>query len=101
MAVDQTSTKNETAKPVITRLVRAVTEPGGMNIDWTKVRAAGAVIAGISVIHGFRHRRWRYIHTSGVVPGVAAAVAARLKDKYLGQHDRLKAKELSLSPRDR
>jgi hypothetical protein len=83
MAVDEASAKDETAEPRITRVVRAVTQPGGMDIDWTKVRAAGGVIAGLSVIHGLRHDRWRYIHTFGVVLEIGAAAAARLKDKYV------------------
>jgi orotate phosphoribosyltransferase-like protein len=75
--------KDETAEPAIARVARTVTQPGGMNIDWKKVRAAGAVIAGISVLLGVRRRRWRYTHTVGVVLGIAAAAAARLKDKYV------------------
>jgi hypothetical protein len=83
MAVDEAPARDETAEPRITRVVRAVTQPGGMDIDWTKVRAAGGVIAGLSVIHGLRHHRWRYTHTFGVVLGIGAAAAARLKDKYV------------------
>ena len=45
--------------------------------------AAGVAIAAISVILGVRHRRWRYTHSFGVVLGIAAAAAARLKDKYV------------------
>ena len=74
--------EDETAEPAIARAVRAVTQPGGRNIDWKRVRAAGAVVAGISVLLGVRHRRWRYLHSIGVVLGIAAAAAARLKDKY-------------------
>ncbi len=85
MAVDQARVEDKTAERVIVRVVRAVTQPGGMNIDWKTVRAVGAVIAGISVIHGVRHRRWRYIHSFGVALGIFAAVAARLKDRYVGQ----------------
>jgi hypothetical protein len=84
MAADEATTKDETAESLIARVVRAVTQPGGMNVDWKTVRAGSAVIAGISVIHGLRHRRWRYIHSAGVVLGIAAAAAARLKDKYVG-----------------
>jgi hypothetical protein len=84
MAADKATTKDETAEPMIARMARAVTQPGGRNVDWKKVRAASAVIAGISVIHGLRHRRWRYVHSAGVVLGIAAAAAARLKDKYVG-----------------
>jgi orotate phosphoribosyltransferase-like protein len=83
MAADEASANEETAEPLITRVVRAVTQPGGMDIDWTKVSAAGAVIAGLSVIHGLRHHRWRYTHTFGVVLGIGAAAAARLEDKYV------------------
>ena len=83
MAADQASTKNGAAGSVIARVAGAVTRPGGMNIDWKKVRAAGGVIAGLSVILGVRHRRWRYAHTFGVVLGIAAAAAAHLKDKYV------------------
>jgi len=60
MADDQAPANDATAEPVIARVVRAVTQPGGLNIDWKRVCAAGAVIAGISVILGVRHRRWRY-----------------------------------------
>jgi hypothetical protein len=83
MAVDEATAKDATAKPTIAGIVRAVTQPGGRNIDWKKVRAAGAVIAGISVILGVRHRRWRYIHRAGVALGLAAAAAAHLKGMYV------------------
>ncbi len=82
MAADLDPAKDGKAKPAITGLVRSVTQPGGMNIDWKKVRAAGAIIGGIAVIHGLKTRKWRYIHTFGVVLGTVAAAAARLKDKY-------------------
>ena len=81
------SANDQTAEPAIARVARAVTQPGGMNIDWKKVRAGGAVIAGMSVILGVRHRRWRYTHTAGVVLGIAAATAARFKDKYVEPPD--------------
>jgi len=69
VAGDQASAKGRAAKPVITGVVRVVTQPGGRNVDWAKIRAAGSVIAGICVLHGVRHRRWRYLHTFGVVRG--------------------------------
>lgn len=84
MASDQALAKDKTAGPAIGRVVRAVTQPGGRNIDWKRVRAAGVVISGISVIHGLRRRRWRYVHSFGILLGVAAAAAAHLKDKYAG-----------------
>ena len=83
MAGDQASATDETAEPVIARAVRAVTQPGGRDLDWKRVRAAGVAIAAISVILGVRHRRWRYTHSFGVVLGIAAAAAAGLKDKYV------------------
>jgi hypothetical protein len=83
MADDQAPATDETSESVVARVARTVTQPGGVDIDWKKVRAAGAVIAGLSVILGARHRRWRYTHSFGVVLGVAAAAAAHLKDKYV------------------
>jgi hypothetical protein len=89
MAANGPSATNHPAEPAIARAIRAVTQPGGMDINWKKVRAAGAVIAGLSVILGIRHRRWRYTHTFGVILGVAAAAAARLKDKYAETPDQV------------
>jgi hypothetical protein len=74
MAVDQASGNGENAKPGVAGLVRSAAQQAG-KIDWAKVGAAGTVIGGIAVIHGMRHRRWRYIHTAGVVLGIAAAIA--------------------------
>jgi hypothetical protein len=83
MAVDEATAKDATAKPRIASVVRAITQPGGRSIDWKKVRAAGTVIAGISVILGVRHRRWRYTHRAGVALGLTAAAAAHLKGMYV------------------
>ena len=83
MTANQSPKQAGKAQAAHTRTVRAVTQPGGRNIDWKKIRAAGAVIAGMSILLGVRHRRWRYTHTAGVVLGIAAAAAARLKDKYV------------------
>ena len=87
MAVDETSAEDETAESAIARVARAVAQPGGVDIDWKKVQAAGAVIAGISVILGVRRRQWRYTHTVGVVLGIAAAAAAGLKYWYVRAPD--------------
>jgi hypothetical protein len=84
MAVDQASAKDGEGEPAITGFVRAVTQPGGMNIDWRKVGAAASIIGGIAVIHGLNTRRWRHFHTFGVVLVIAAAAASRLKDKHAG-----------------
>ena len=87
MAVDEASATDETAESAIARVARAVTQPGGVDIDWKKVQAAGAVIAGVSVMLGVRRRQWRYTHTVGVVLGMAAAAAAELKYWYVRAPD--------------
>jgi hypothetical protein len=51
----------------------------GMNIDWRRVGAAGSVIGGIAIMHGLKSRRWRYLHTFGVVLGIVSTVAPILK----------------------
>lgn len=82
MAADQAAAKDQTADSAIARYARAVAQPGGMNIDWPMVRAAGDVIAGLSAIQGLRHRKWEYVHTFGVVLGFVAVAAGFLKNKY-------------------
>jgi hypothetical protein len=82
VAADQASTKDLTAESAIARYARVITQPGGMNIDWPRVRATGAVIAGLSAIHGLKYRKWQYVHTFGVVLGMIAAAAGILKNKY-------------------
>ncbi len=52
-----------------------------MKIDWRKVGAAGSVIGGIAVMHGVKTRKWRYIHTFGVILGLAAAAAQLMNRK--------------------
>jgi hypothetical protein len=84
VAADQTPAKDQTAQSAIARYALAITHPAGKNIDWMKVRAAGAVIAGLTAIHGLKHRRWQYVHTFGIALGVSAAALARLKDRYAG-----------------
>jgi len=39
------------------------------------------------VLLGIWHRKCRYTHSAGVVLGIAAAVAAHLKDKYVKAPD--------------
>jgi hypothetical protein len=74
--------KDETADSAVARTVRMVTAPGGVNIDWRKVSAAGAVIAGMSTIFGLQHRTWRYARSFGVVLAAVAATAGRLRDRF-------------------
>jgi orotate phosphoribosyltransferase-like protein len=47
---------------------------GKVTVDWKRVGAAGSVIGGIAVMHGLKSRKWRSIHTFGVVLGLAATV---------------------------
>lgn len=82
MAADQASTKDPTAESTIARYVRAVTQPGGMNIDWPKIGAVGDVIVGLTAIRGLRHRKWQYAHNFGVALGFVAIAAGLLKKKY-------------------
>ena len=82
VAADQDSTEDQTAESAIARYARAVTQPGGMNIDWPKVGAAGDVIVGLTAILGLRHRKWQYVHNFGVTLGFVAVAAGLLKKKY-------------------
>jgi hypothetical protein len=82
MATDQSPGQTGKAQAALTRVVRAVTQPGGKDVDWEKVRAVGAIIGAIAVIHGLKTRSWRYIHTAAAALAIAAAAAARLKGKY-------------------
>ena len=50
-----------------------------MNVDWTRVGAAGSVIGGIAVMHGLKSRKWRSIHSFGVALGIAATVVPLVK----------------------
>ena len=79
MAADQAPGQAEKEQAAITRLVRAVTQPGGKDVDWEKVGAVGGLIGAVTVIFGLRSRSWRYIHTAAGVLAIGAAVAGRLK----------------------
>ena len=82
MAADQAPRQAGKAQAVIAKTVRAVTQPGGKDVDWDKVRAVGALIGAITVIHGLKTRSWRYIHTAAAALAISAAAAGRLKGKY-------------------
>jgi len=80
MATDQALKNTDAARSGrAAHFARAVTHPGGMDIDWSKVRAGSAAVAGLALLHGVRHRRWRYIHIAAVLVGVAAATATVLQ----------------------
>ena len=82
MAADQALTMDQTAESVLARYARAVTQPGGRNIDWPRVRATAEIIAGLTAIHGLKYRKWEYVHTFGVVLGLVATAAGLLNKKY-------------------
>jgi predicted alpha-1,6-mannanase (GH76 family) len=76
-AIREDGNMAEKAKPQVTGFLQSAAQQAD-KIDWKIVGAFGTVIGGIAVINGMRHRRWRYIHTLGVVLGIAAAIAPRL-----------------------
>jgi hypothetical protein len=84
MAADQTPEQAGKAQTAITRVVRTVTQPGGKDVDWEKVRAVSTIIAAGTVIHGLKTRSWRYLHTAAAALAIGAAAAGRLKAKYAG-----------------
>ena len=84
MEAEQSPRQAGKAQAVITSLVCAVTRPGGKDIDWEKVRAVGAIVGAVAVIHGLKNRRWRYTHSAAAALAIGAAAAGRLKSKYAG-----------------
>ena len=44
------------AQAAIAKVTQTVTQPAGKDIDWEKVRAVGAIIGAIAVIHGLKNR---------------------------------------------
>jgi hypothetical protein len=84
MTADQVPKQAGKAQAALTKTVRAVTWPGGKDVDWEKVRAVGAIIGAVTVIHGLKTRSWRYLHTAATALAIGAAAAGRLKAKYSG-----------------
>ena len=84
MTDDQAAGRAGKAQAAIGRVARAVTQPGGKDIDWEKVRAVGAIVGAVAVIHGLKNRRWRYTHSAAAALAIGAAAAGRLKSKYAG-----------------
>jgi len=48
MAADQAPTRDQTVESVLARYARAVTQPGGMNIDWPRVGQGSVRLARLS-----------------------------------------------------
>jgi hypothetical protein len=86
MTADQSPKQAGTAQAALTRTVRAVTQPGGKDVDWGKVGAVGSIIGAVAVIHihGLKTRSWRYLHTAAVALAIGAAAAGFLKARYAG-----------------
>jgi hypothetical protein len=84
MAADQPAEQAGNAQAAITRVVRAVTQPGGMDVDWEKVRAVGAIIGALVALHGVETRSWRYIRNAAEVLAIGAAAAGFLKNRVAG-----------------
>jgi len=79
MTADQTPAQAGKAQAAMTRTV-----PGGRDVDWERVGAAASIIGAATVILGFKTRSWRYIRTAATGLAIGAAVATRLKNKYVG-----------------
>jgi hypothetical protein len=83
-AADQSSKQAGKAQTALTKTVRAVTQPGGKDVDWAKVGAVSSMVGAVAVIRGLKTRSWRYLHTAAVALAIGATVAGRLKAKYAG-----------------
>jgi hypothetical protein len=64
MTTDQSPKQAGKAQAALTKTVRAVTQPGGNDVDWGKVGALGSIVGAVAVIHGLKTRSWRYLHTA-------------------------------------
>ena len=84
MTADQSPKQAGKAQAALTKTVRAVTQPGGMDVDWGKVGAVSSIVGAVAVIHGLKTRSWRYLRTAAMALAIGAAVAGRLKAKYAG-----------------
>ncbi len=82
MTAEQSAEQAGKAEALIARLVRAVTRPGGKDVDWDKVRVVGTIIGAVAVIPALKTRSWRYVHTAAAALAIWAAAAGRLKDRY-------------------
>jgi hypothetical protein len=91
MAADQVPRQAGEGEAAITRFVRAVTQPGGRDVDWERVGAVGAIISALIVLHGHQTRSWRYLHTAATVLVIGAAAAGRLNKLVVAPKARLKA----------
>jgi hypothetical protein len=84
MTADQSPKHAGNAQTALTRTVRAVTQPGGKDVDGAKVGAVGSIVGAVAVIHGLNTRSWRYLRTAAVALAIGAGVAGFLKARYAG-----------------
>lgn len=84
MTADQSPKQAGKARAALTKTVRAVTQPGGKDVDWERIGAVGSIVGAVAVIHGLKTRSWRYLHTAAVALAIGAAAAGRLRAKYAG-----------------
>jgi hypothetical protein len=84
MTADQSPKQAGKTQTALTRTVRAVTQPGGKDVDWGRVGAVGSIVGAVAVLHGLNTRSWRYLRIAATTLVIGAAVAARLKAKYAG-----------------
>ena len=82
MTADQSPKQAEKAEAALTRTVRAVTQPGGKEVDWARVGAVGSIVGAVAVIHGLNTRSWRYLRIAAVALAIGAGVAGFLKARY-------------------
>jgi hypothetical protein len=84
MTADQSPEQAGNAQSALTRTVRAVTQPGGKEVDWARVGAVGSIVGAVAVIHGLNTRSWRYLRIAAVGLAIGAGVAGFLKARYVG-----------------
>ena len=81
MAADQSPEQAGNAQAEIIKVVRAVTQPGGIDVDWERVRAVGTIIGALAVLHGIKTRSWRYLRNAAAVLAIGSAAAGFLKNR--------------------
>lgn len=84
MTADESPKQAGKAQAAFSKTVRAVTQPGGMDVDWGKVGAVSSIAGAVAVLRGRQTRSWRYLHTAAVALAIGAAAAGRLKHRYAG-----------------
>jgi len=84
MTADQSPEQAGNPQAALIKTVRAVTRPGGKDVDWERVGAVGSMVGAVVVIFGLKTRSWRYLRTAAVALAIGASVAGHLKARYGG-----------------